>query len=254
MKSHWLLALALPILVACAGTPPARPTAWGEARQMMVVTSESWDAPHATLRRFERGPGQWRQVGEAQRVMLGRGGSAWGIGLHPAQAKGPRKREGDGRNPAGIFPLGHAFGYGEETPNGLPYRQMQTSHWCMDVDASPYYNRIVDSREVGEATVEGSTEPMRLDLARQGDQRYKLGFTIGHNPRNVPGQGSCIFAHLWRDPATPTSGCTAMPEPAMRALLAWLDPARHPVFVLMPEAEYRRREVDWGLPAMEIFR
>jgi L,D-peptidoglycan transpeptidase YkuD (ErfK/YbiS/YcfS/YnhG family) len=245
-------------LAGCAAQPvvSSAPAAWTQARQVIVVTSTGWDSDRGTLRRFERaastGAGAWRQVGDASPVMLGRAGSAWGIGLHPAQASGPVKREGDGRAPAGVFALGTAFGYPERVATRMRYEGMTASDYCIDVPASPLYNRIVDAREVGAQAVAGSTEPMRRDLHADGDQRYRLGFVIEHNPRALPGAGSCIFAHLWKTAETPTAGCTAMAEPVMQATLAWLDPRRRAVFVLMPEDEYRRLHAAWGLPALAV--
>ena len=259
------LGLALPVVIAiaalsgCAGTPvdasASAPPSWSNARQMVVVTSVGWDEVRGTMRRFERADNQtWRQVGASQPVMLGRSGIGWGIGLHPAQAEGPQKREGDGRGPAGVFAIGPAFGYAGSTQTSLQYLPMQATSWCMDVPASPLYNRIVDSRQVGEKAVEGSSERMRLDLQTAGDERYKLGFVIQHNPRNVSGMGSCIFAHLWGDPDKTTAGCTAMDEPAMRDALAWLSPAAHPVLVQLTNADYDARQAAWRLPARADFR
>ena len=168
-------------------------------------------------------------------------------GLHPKQTT-PLKQEGDGRSPAGVFRIADAFGYAEAARTTLPYRAMSASDYCIDVSGSPLYNRIVDARVVGEAAVKGSTEPMRLDLHSKGDVRYKLGFVIDHNAEGAPQGGSCIFAHLWRSPGEPTAGCTSMDETVMRTLLAWLRPDARPVFVLLPEAEYARKESEWGLP------
>jgi len=128
---------------------------------------------------------------------------------------------------------------------------MLESSYCMDVPASPFYNRIVDAKKVGSAAIAGSTEPMRLDLHNQGDVRYREGFVIAHNPDNQPGKGSCIFAHLWRQPGEATAGCTAMPEVRMQALLDWLRPQDTPRFVLLPRAEYQRLQAQWKLPALE---
>ena len=72
---------------------------------------------------------------------------------------------------------------------------------------------------------------------------------IEHNPKAEPGQGSCIFAHLWRQSGEATAGCTAMEPGRMQALLGWLDPSAHPLFVLLPEADYARLQERWGLPA-----
>lgn len=224
--------------------------AWREARQLVLVLTPDWDATGGRMQAFERDGDNWRAIAAPAPVTVGRGGAAWGRGLHPAQSDGPQKREGDGRAPAGVFTLGEAFGYAAQRDTGLAYAPMQASHYCIDVPASPLYNRIVDSARVGAAAVEGSTEPMRRDLHADGDVRYKEGFVIQHNPDNVSGAGSCIFAHLWKAPGEPTAGCTAMAEPVMDRLLGWLDDKRHPVFVLLPEAEYRRLRTDWQLPTL----
>lgn len=222
------------------------------ARQLIVVTSDGWDSTQGQLQAYVRDGKGWHPHGQAFPVALGRTGSAWGLGLHPAQADGPQKQEGDGRSPAGIFALGSAFGYAVTRPGtALPYQPMLGSSYCMDVPASPFYNRIVDEKKVGSAAVKGSTEPMRLDLHNKGDVRYREGFVIAHNPDNQPGKGSCIFAHLWRQPGEATAGCTAMPQERMQALLDWLRPQDAPRFVLLPRAEYKRLQAQWQLPALK---
>ena len=243
------------LLGACASAPVHNGSeALADARQLVVVTSADWDATQGTLRRFERdGTGPWRGVGDATPVTLGRNGSAWGIGLHAPPADdvpGPRKREGDGRAPAGLFRIGSAFGYPPSAATGLAYAAMDAGDWCIDVSDSPLYNRIVNERDVGPQAVAGSTEPMRRDLHADGDVRYRLGFVIEHNPQARPGGGSCIFAHLWRKPGETTAGCTAMDDAAMQALLAWLDASRRPVFVLLPQAAYLERGAAWRLPPL----
>lgn len=245
---RWIAASLCAVLAACATTPRgAGTTPWRDARQMIVVTTDGWDANTGALRRYERGAQGWRPAGATIDVSIGRAGSAWGTGLHPAQ-QGRPKREGDGRSPAGVFAIGTAFGYGADAATAWPYRAMTADDWCIDVEASPLYNRIVDAKQVGRAAVDGSTEPMRRDLHLDGDQRYRLGFVIAHNPGNTAGGGSCIFAHVWKAPGAPTAGCTAMAEDAMRSLLAWLKPEARPVFVLLPTAEYARLRADWDLP------
>jgi hypothetical protein len=39
-----------------------------------------------------------------------------------------------------------------------------------------------------------------------------------------------------------------MTDSAMQSLLAWLQPDKHPVFVLLPQREYERLRHDWNLP------
>ncbi|MEP6632901.1 MAG: hypothetical protein ABJA62_01695 [Luteimonas sp.] len=243
------LSFALSACVGHAAKPDA--SAWNDARQLVLVTTADWDANQGELRTFSRAGGGWRATRDVVPVTIGRAGSAWGLGLHAPQP-GPQKREGDGRSPAGAFTLGTAFGYAGGVDTGLPYAAMRESDWCVDVVASPFYNRIVDTADVGQAAVVGASEPMRRDLHLQGDQRYKLGFVIEHNAQARPGAGSCIFSHLWKAPGESTTGCTAMTEPAMRTLLAWLDRRQRPVFVLLPKAEYARLKTSWRLPDIDL--
>ncbi|WP_250339716.1 L,D-transpeptidase family protein [Luteibacter flocculans] len=235
-------------LGASAAVAFEAPAAWSVSRQMIVVTTDDWNADHGVLRAYVREGAQWKAVGPAADVTIGKRGSAWGIGLNPPERDGPVKKEGDGRSPAGVFRIGQAFGYAESAPTALAYRGLTASDYCVDVDSSPYYNQIVDARDVGEKAVAGATEPMRRDLHFNGDHAYRIGFVIEHNPDGRKGRGSCIFAHLWKSPTTGTAGCTAMTDATMERLLAWLDPSKKPVFVLLPKPEYARLREAWNLP------
>jgi L,D-peptidoglycan transpeptidase YkuD (ErfK/YbiS/YcfS/YnhG family) len=253
MKFATLLAIACIVLpVGCASQRAGTDAVgnWRQARQLVLVTTADWNADRGLLRRYERTTGGWQQVGSALPVMVGRNGSAWGLGLHATGQPGPVKREGDGRSPAGVFAIGEAFGYAATADTSLAYAPMQASSYCVDVSGSPLYNRIVDADIVGAAAVAKATEPMRRDLHADGDQRYRLGFVIEHNSQAAPMAGSCIFAHLWKSPDDPTTGCTAMAPTTMDALLGWLRPERDPVFVLLPLPEYARLRHEWGLPTL----
>lgn len=249
-----LRAFGLAALMACGanacatGQSASAPQAWRDARQLVLVVTDGWDATTGTLQRFELRDGRWQAASMPSPISVGRNGAAWGLGLHPAQSGGPQKQEGDGRAPAGVFTLGEAFGYAGEAATAMPYRPMQATSYCIDVPDSPLYNRIIDTRTEGEAAAKGSTEPMRLDLHNNGDPRYREGLVIGHNPTATPRAGSCIFAHLWRTPGEPTAGCTAMAAETMDGMLAWLRPDARPVFVLLPRAEYERLAHAWRLP------
>lgn len=86
------------------------------------------------------------------------------------------------------------------------------------------------------------------------DYAHSLKLFIRHNAADgrrkpVPGAGSSIFFHIWRrDGGAPTAGCTAMSEENLRAMIAWLDPSRHPLYILLPAREYLRLRRAWGLP------
>ncbi len=243
----FLIALAAVALLANVSVQAVE-LPWNSAQQLVLVITPGWDANQGSMRTYERREGQWRSRGAEVPITIGRTGAAWGLGLHPQQT-GQQKKEGDGRSPAGVFSIGEAFGYSDSLATGLRYLAMSDTDYCIDVSGSRLYNQIVDASEVGADAVKGSTEPMRRDLHVNGDQRYKIGFVIEHNAAARSEAGSCIFAHLWKEPGESTSGCTAMEEAVMRDLVGWLRADRKPVFVLLPQHEYERLKQSWNLPA-----
>ena len=250
------------ILTACAHAIPnveapvtaadsrSEAAAWQHAQQLVLVVSNDWNSTQGKLHRFQRVANGWQQIGEQADVMLGRNGSAWGLGLNALpRTDGPIKREGDGRAPAGVFTIGTAFGYAGSANTGLPYQAMTADDWCIDVPASDWYNKIIDRSVVKAPFLDQSSEPMRRDIHVQGDIRYREGFVIEHNVDGKARQGgSCIFAHLWQAPGETTAGCTAMAPESMEALLGWLDSKQTPVFVLLPKAQYNALQQAWQLP------
>ena len=124
---HWVLSTtALLLLAGCAHRPAGeqQATRWQHARQLVLVTTADWNSNRGTLRSYRRTAGnEWQAVYAAFPVVIGRAGSAWGIGLHdiPQSSNGPIKQEGDGRSPAGVFAVGEAFGYAQRVDTALPY-------------------------------------------------------------------------------------------------------------------------------------
>lgn len=190
----------------------------GPADQHLLVVVEEADDVAGHLHRYEREEDGWRRVGIPAAVVVGRAG----VGT---------KREGDGRSPSGVFSLGPAFGYADEPPSGvrLAYRAMPPGAVCVDDPDSSRYNRIVDAARIDDEDW-SSAEAMRRDLD-PGDHLYEWGVDVGYNPEGEPGAGSCIFLHVWRDEASPTAGCTALPADRLLEVMRWLDPDRRPVLV-----------------------
>ncbi|WP_206099552.1 L,D-transpeptidase family protein [Rheinheimera riviphila] len=252
-----LLAISVLFLTACSvvQTPapkPAEPSQLaiiGGSTQLIVVVSDGWDASHGQLYSFEKMHNRWHAQPMRGAVTLGKKGLAWGLGLHPQQP-GLQKVEGDGRAPAGLFTLSGAFGYTTTLHTAMPYQAMQADDFCIDVPTSPLYNQTVDRRKFQPRWTANSTEPMRRDLHNKGDQVYQQGLFIDHNPSNIAGSGSCIFMHLWQSPVTATAGCTAMAKPQLSALLSWLDPAKKPLYLLLPKQQYQLLTQAWQLPEL----
>jgi zinc D-Ala-D-Ala dipeptidase len=232
-----LLAVLLPALPVAAAVPE-------ETTQLLVVRAPGWGARAATLRRHVRVGATWEPVGDEVPVALGGKGLAWGRGLAPEDPgkpplKGPIKREGDARTPAGLFRLTEVTGLGDRPPAGtrLPYRAAP-GLVCVDDPRSPQYNRVVAAGGPWR-----SAEDMALPVI------YGLTVFVDHNPQKVPGGGSCIFLHVWRKPGATTLGCTAMERADLEALLGWLDPAAAPALVVLPDAVYAKLRGPWRLPS-----
>lgn len=219
--------------------------------QLLLCVAPAWDRCTAQLLRFERDhpEREWRRVGPAVTVSLGRSGLAWGRGLHPpAAGAGAEKHEGDGCAPAGVFAITALFGYAApDSPFAraakLPYLYADRNLKAIDDPASAYYNRIVDQSAVA------LPDWVSCEDMRRSDPRYAVGAVVAHNGEPpVPGAGSCIFMHVWAGEGVPTAGCTAMALADMTAIAGWLDGAAAPVLVQLPQAEYEARRAAWALP------
>jgi D-alanyl-D-alanine dipeptidase len=145
-----------------------------------------------------------------------------------------------------VFALTQAFGYApaDSTRTGLPYRVATPDLECVDDVGSAFYNQVIDRRGV-EPDWDSHEEMRRRDVL------YRRGVVVAHNPLPpLPGDGSCIFLHVWRGPSSTTSGCTAMPESELEDVIRWLEADAVPVLVQLPSSEYRRLARSWQLPAL----
>ena len=241
-----LLISSLPIATSRAATPEL-----DRSRQCVVVLTNDWASTTGLMLAFDRGEdaGSWKKNGPEFAVVVGKNGLGQGSGLISLDFKGaPPKREGDDRAPAGIFSLSSAFGYataGSAAWIKLPYLALSKQTEGVDDPNSHYYNKLVDRSKVAQIDWR-SSEKMRRD-----DILYKWGVIVDHNPTAIPGTGSCIFLHIWKNSSAPTAGCTAMPESDLLRLLRWLDPAWHPILVQMPRAAYQAIQSKYGLPPGE---
>ncbi len=221
--------------------------------QLLRVIAPDWGSNFAVLQRFERTHFEagWQPVGAVVKVMLGKSGLAWGLGLHTQiGGVGREKREGDACAPAGIFAITALFG--DAAPDSpfaraakLPYLYATRDLKAIDDPASAYYNRIVDQSS-GVQIDWTSCEDMR-----RSDERYAVGAVVAHNSEPpLPGAGSCIFLHVWADEGMPTAGCTAMSLADMSDIAGWLDGVAAPLLVQLPQGEYEGLREVWGLPAL----
>lgn len=255
----WRATLSAVALAGCSHAPGAVPPEPAQASmtaravspldgstQMVLVVTPAWDSTSGSLRRFERDAprGTWRQVGGPVPVVVGRTGVAWDDRRGVARPGEPVKREGDGRSPAGVFPLDTAFGFDARESAAwirLPYVPLRTTTECVDDGRSAHYNTIVDRDGVPRVDWT-SSEKMR------SIGQYAYGVHVAYNAPPAASRGSCIFLHIWAGPRSTTAGCTAMDQDALKQLMGWIDPQRRPMLVQLPASGVARLRSAWRLP------
>lgn len=187
-------------------------------------------AKGGTAQLFERASPQdaWQPAAPSEPVRLGHAGMAWGIGFqHLASDSEPKKAEGDGRTPAGVYRLGANFGFAASPRPG--YRQIAEDAVCVDDPASPAYNTVTTRKIVGKK-VHG--ENMRKVA------RYRLGLMVDYPTDAKARGGSCIFIHIQRSPTSTTEGCVALPEERVAAWQEFNAPGA--VLVTAPKSALNR--------------
>lgn len=127
-----------------------------------------------------------------------------------------KRKEGDGKTPAGLFSLGPAFGLLPDPGARMPYTQLTPAHYWVDDPQHASYNRLV-TLEQGETPSWRSAEHL-CDFP----DAYAYVLCLGYNPECTPGLGSALFLHCSTGRAT--QGCVALPEAAVRRLLLLLRP------------------------------
>ena len=220
-----------------------------DAQQMVVCLAESTQSSEGTLQLFHRNTsGHWQTDGQPWPVLFGRGGLAWGRGIHPPQP-GLQKKEGDRRNPMGLFKIGPALGYAAGLPEGSrgwPYHQVtDRDAWIDDPTLTDYtYNHLVTLPSDAPLPSWWDKEHMHL-----GDPAYQWLVLIEHNYDDpIPGAGNEIFFHVRRGEHYRTAGCTTMELENLERLVRWLHPESHPMLVELTRADYVRFWQEWHLP------
>ncbi|MBA2436519.1 MAG: hypothetical protein H0V54_15810 [Chthoniobacterales bacterium] len=233
--------LFLPSSAPAAGVPD-------DCKQLIVAVAPSWDSMRGELQRFERsGARHWQPVGQPVPVLFGKNGLAWGRGLAGQEEAGRRKKERDGRAPAGVFRIGKIYTYDPALPTGahFPFHQVTKADAWIDDPTRPDYNRHV--------TIDDPDNPppwFAKEKMRHNDFAYRWLVEIRHNSDPPqPNEGSAIFFHIRRGESRPTSGCTTMAESALVGLIKWLRADAHPCYVLLPRALYDEKSAGWNLPA-----
>lgn len=228
-------------------TDPPVKAPFAASLQAVVVSTKDWNATTGTATRFERASlrSKWEQKGDPMSVVIGRSGLAWAKDSAPERVT-EFKKEGDGKAPAGLFPLTSVFGSSTK-PEYLqfPFIKLESATECVDDTASGHYNKIVNRNQVGNFDWKSSEKMLEYG------EEYGLGVFVAFNSYPVvSGDGSCIFLHVWKDSSTPTSGCTAMNRIDLERIVSWIDNEKNPYLVQLPASELKRFRKKWNLPKM----
>lgn len=219
----------------------------GNSSQCLVGVADGWNDSHVTLTYYEKSGKQWKAVGAAWKGRLGKSGLVWGRGLSPVPSGATTKKEGDKRSPAGVFALGGAWGYDaaiRKHPKQFYHQVTSRDLWVEDPSSAQYNQFIVLDHEP--ATAWEKKQQMKQD-----DYAHALKLFIAHNPppKAVPNAGSSIFFHIWRGGGSiATAGCTTMDKSKLQWVISRIDPARNPLYVLLPAKEYQEYRGKWKLP------
>lgn len=184
------------------------------SNQIINVTASAEEPSKATVTCYSRSDSRspWiKEIGPSP-ARIGRNGIAL-----PND-----KKEGDGKTPSGLWPIGYAFGFASEAPikTRSPYRQLTSRDFWIDFAPSPLYNMWFS----------GEIPQVSHEALHNLPIRYEVVLTTLYNTHpTIPAKGSAIFIHIWLSPSTPTSGCVSVSREDMLKILAWIDPTKSPM-------------------------
>lgn len=218
------------------------------ARQLLVVVADGWNNLQGSLYAYNKVGSKWI-LQFSNPIVLGEKGLGLGNGLMPITIDNvPIKKEGDLRAPAGVFSIGTAFGnaaYKDVNWINNRYIMCTDTLICVDDLHSVNYNKLV---KTDTATKDyNSHEDMLMEKIY-----YKWGLFVNYNTNKIPGNGSCIFIHIWGNDHEGTWGCTAMKEDDMVRILRWIKSSDNPLLVQLPKIEYMKFSAQYGFPEIKF--
>ena len=191
----------------------------GKSEQLIFATNRDSSSFLVTIHAVEKENGIWHLVFPGFTGSIGEKGFA----------AVDEKREGDGKSPSGVFPLGTAFGYDPSVETKMPYRQATNDDFWVDDVNSEDYNQWV----------KGEPKAASWERMKRDDDQYKYGVVIEYNMHPiVKEKGSAIFLHVWK-PGESTLGCVSTSEEMILSILGWLDPVKKPLIIMGTESEIR---------------
>lgn len=228
-----------PAAVTPAPWHPTRLSHVGDARQLIVVNAANWSTSYATLRRYEKTAGVWRQVGGGLPARIGRSGFTRAAG----------RVQGSGESPAGTFTITQTFGAFQQPAMKMPYLKFDgDDFWPYDPRDPETYNVLQTNRSPNaDWRNDGNWSERFVDYGSV----YHFGAVINFNAptwtyfnartgqreaapraRANTARGGGIFLHA--SSSRSTAGCVSVDYWETRRIIRWLDAGKKPRIVMAP--------------------
>ncbi|GAA1656338.1 L,D-transpeptidase family protein [Actinoplanes couchii] len=236
-----LLAVLLPGAPASAALPDKLAHV-GNARQLIVVSGNSWKSTYGTVRAYQRGSdGKWRLHFTAMKARIGYGGWVWGA----------QRVQDTGTTPAGTYRITEAFGVRADPGTTLPYRKVdKNDYWTGDNRDAKTYNMFQPYASAKRTWRVGQAERLAsyptqyahaavINFNRPSGVSWSAarGQYVASKPADTR-RGSAIFLHASGKGST--AGCVSVSRTDMVRLLKWLKPAKKPRIVMAPSTALTR--------------
>jgi L,D-peptidoglycan transpeptidase YkuD (ErfK/YbiS/YcfS/YnhG family) len=183
----------------------------GDAEQILVVATSTWDSTNAEAALFEKTDEGWKRVLDGMPARVGRSGLK------------QSRSEGDGSTPAGSFRIGTALGAKTKLDTKLRYSQI-TEGSCWISESGADYNRW---------TTKSTCIPPNVDLYAGRTGAFERAFVIDFNAARTPDEGSALFVYQQTAASSSaTSGSVALSSSNMVKVLDRLDADKRPRIII----------------------
>ena len=126
-----------------------------------------------------------------------------------------KEKEGDLKTPTGEYDIFCAVGIKDNPGTKAKYIKLDEHIYCAE---GPYYNRLVDDRDVPlKEIMKYDGDPMS-----DGSPQFDYGLFMAYNKERRLGKGSQIYLHC-TGPNPYTMGCVAISEENMKFILQHVD-------------------------------
>ena len=120
--------------------------------------------------------------------------------------------------PVGTFTIDKAFGLADDPGCQMEYTKVDdTYYWSGDPRPGMHFNELVSTDDVPDLDTEESEHIAEFDYA------YQYVLNVSYNEERIPGKGSAIFLHCYRNQRTYTGGCISIPIEAIEYVMQHVD-------------------------------